>query len=157
MYWRAVSQKSILIARFSPYRALFFLANERRALPYANDFSLTGCAFALSIFYLYKNLTALPFRGFRGQSSQLGVTSRKWNLSSLDLWDYVPTDYSFYLDGGGFIAAGGGLLIGGYKLKSTAKTKIKEAVNVHNNSFTSSNVELNVGFTQNGIGLVLNF
>ena len=70
---------------------------------------------------------------------------------------YVPTDYSFYLDGGGFIAAGGGLLIGGYKLKSTAKTKIKEAVNVHNNSFTSSNVELNVGFTQNGIGLVLNF
>jgi len=36
-------------------------------LPYANDFSPLGCAFALKIYYLQNNLTALPFRGFRGE------------------------------------------------------------------------------------------
>jgi len=57
------------------------------------------------------------------------------------------------------MAAGGGLLIGGYKLKSTARKKVKQAVDVHNDliTSTSSNLELNLGFTQNRIGLVLNF
>ena len=53
----------------------------------------------------------------------------------------------------GLICAGVGLW-----MQSSGKKLIRQAVNTHNNSLTSfSNMELNFGFTPNGIGLVLNF
>ncbi|MDR0543670.1 MAG: hypothetical protein LBH19_15890 [Dysgonamonadaceae bacterium] len=52
---------------------------------------------------------------------------------------------------------GGGALISGYCLKSSAKRKVRSAVDTYNRAGQTSYVEYNFGFTQNGVGLVIAF
>jgi hypothetical protein len=52
---------------------------------------------------------------------------------------------------------GSPILVTGMILKSNGKSKIRESVEMYNNGGKVSNAELKFGFTQNGVGVALNF
>ena len=64
---------------------------------------------------------------------------------------------SFLMVGLPIIGAGIILTIPGLVIKSNAKKNIAEAVNIYNKSKYTSNAEIKLGFTGNGVGLSLKF
>jgi hypothetical protein len=69
--------------------------------------------------------------------------------------DY-PSDGTFNV-GVVCLLAGGAATIVGIPLKLTSSSPVREAVDMHNSGIRKTSVELNFGFTQNGIGLALKF
>jgi len=71
----------------------------------------------------------------------------------------------FYYDGGNYhdavgalcMLAGGGMTVTGITLKATSKKPVRKAVDMYNSGSARAGMELDFGFTGNGIGVALRF
>ena len=73
-----------------------------------------------------------------------------------DYYEYRDEQYA-YIIGGSIATAGVAMIITGALMKKTSLQMLKKSIDLHNTRRNRANIELNFGFTGNGVRFALNF